>query len=785
MRQVALDVHKTFCEVAIREGTKAYPAGRVATERETLELFAESLCPTDEVVMEATGPAMEIARILEPHVARVVVAYAQEVRAISHARVKSDRFDARTLANLLGAGMLESVWVPDAETQGLRRRVARRASLVRQRTRAKNEIHAALSRSLLGRSPVGDLFTSEGCAWLEAQELGAEEDETVAGCLRQIDFLDGEVAEIDRKLAQWTVSSPEAKRLMSIPGVGAGVAVTLMPAIGDVSRFSGQRQLVAFLGLDPKVRQSGEEAPRHGRISKRGNAQARSALVEAAWIALRQPGPLRAFGERVRARKGRAGGSGRRGAQARLYRLAAADQGRGLRLRAALEGARQAAPCRTQRRSAAATPTPRRAADLRHRCRTGERARPRGTRRDRLPTADRRLEGNGSGQGRRRRDTGARIFWALYGASSAAGQGPKACALARRRRRPEGKVSHSRNSKGDRRTSDLLDLTFIRSVWCAWGSLTGAQSHLQKSHRRGCRRLSVSDFSGSSPAGRSALMRCQCSSQAVEIQSYQGTRDSSPSAPAQSGEGEAATEPARRPGGASSSIAQAVPADLLRFASDAQPAAASAAPPMERASPPRASLTSATYLRNGVLCRCRLHPLSCVGPPGRRAGNEEALSHTAFAGAVDQTGAELCCLSRVGAAGGVRQLNRSLPLSARSKPRRRTRLIPPVPVPSASDLPEPAARLPSLADGAAPSGAGGPRRIGRLPNSRARVVRDCSSSSLGGDRRIAHPARPTDAPRFPGPDRRASPGASLPPRHPTPNYAPAFSTHPNKIKENG
>jgi transposase len=304
MRQVALDVHKTFCEVAIREGTNTYSAGRVATEREALELFAESLCPTDEVAMEATGPAMEIARILKPHVARVVVANAQEVRAISHARVKSDRFDARTLANLLGAGMLESVWVPDAETQGLRRRVARRASLVRQRTRAKNEIHAALSRGLLGRSPIADLFTAEGRAWLEAQELGEEETETVAGCLRQIDFLDAEVAEIDRKLAHWAVSSPGAKRLMSIPGVGSGVAVTLMAAIGDISRFSGQRQLVAYLGLDPKVRQSGEDAPRHGRISKRGNAQARSALVEAAWMALRQPGPLRAFGERVRTRRG-------------------------------------------------------------------------------------------------------------------------------------------------------------------------------------------------------------------------------------------------------------------------------------------------------------------------------------------------------------------------------------------------------------------------------------------------------------------------------------------------
>jgi len=304
MRQVALDVHQGFCEVAVREDGVTRSAGRIATDRGTLELFAGSLCLTDEVVMEATGPAMEIARILGPHVARVVVANAQDVRAISHARVKSDRFDARTLADLLAAGMLTPVWVPDAETSALRRRVARRASLVRQRTRAKNEIHATLARCLLGRSPVSDLFGKKGLAWLSEQQLGGEESETVAGCLRQIEFLDGEVAQIDQKLAEWAAGSQDAKRLMSIPGVGAGVAVTLMAAIGDISRFDSPRALVAYLGLDPKVRQSGDEQARHGRISKRGNAQARSVLVEAAWIAMRQPGPLHAFGERIRARKG-------------------------------------------------------------------------------------------------------------------------------------------------------------------------------------------------------------------------------------------------------------------------------------------------------------------------------------------------------------------------------------------------------------------------------------------------------------------------------------------------
>jgi transposase len=304
MRSIALDVHQSFCEVAIREDGRTRSAGRVETDRAELELFAGSLGQTDQVAMEATGAAMEIARVVAPHVARVVVANAAELRAISHARVKSDRFDARTLAELLDAGLLEPVWVPGAEIGALRRRVARRAALIRQRTRAKNEVHAALARCLLGRSPAADLFGRAGRAWLASQELPAEEAETVEGCLRQIDFLDAEIEAIDGRLARWALASAEAKRLMTIPGIDAAVAVTLMAAIGEVSRFASSRQLVAYLGLDPTVRQSGEEAPRHGRISKRGNPQARSALVEAAWVALRSPGPLRAFGERIRARKG-------------------------------------------------------------------------------------------------------------------------------------------------------------------------------------------------------------------------------------------------------------------------------------------------------------------------------------------------------------------------------------------------------------------------------------------------------------------------------------------------
>jgi hypothetical protein len=91
---------------------------------------------------------------------------------------------------------------------------------------------------------------------------------------------------------------------MTIPGVNLHTAATFMASVGDIGRFGSPRRLVSYLGLDPKVRQSGEETARHGHISKQGASEARHMLCEAGWIVVRSPSPLRAFGERIRSRRG-------------------------------------------------------------------------------------------------------------------------------------------------------------------------------------------------------------------------------------------------------------------------------------------------------------------------------------------------------------------------------------------------------------------------------------------------------------------------------------------------
>jgi transposase len=291
MRAIGLDVHRGFCEVAIAENGEVRPARRVGTAPVELEAFAAGLGPDDLVTLEATGNAAAIARILGAH-ARVVLANPKATKAATRLRAKTDRIDARTLAQLLASGFLPDVWLPDEATAALRRQVSRRAHLVKQRTKAKNQVHAALIRNLIGRPPASDLFGRRGRDWLAEVSLPADEREGVEASLRVIDFLDLEVARLDRVLAAAVLASPDMRRLMTLPGVSATTAATLAAVIGDVARFSAPGRLVAYLGLDPRVSQSGEDPARHGRISKQGAAVARQVLVEAPWVASRTTGPL-------------------------------------------------------------------------------------------------------------------------------------------------------------------------------------------------------------------------------------------------------------------------------------------------------------------------------------------------------------------------------------------------------------------------------------------------------------------------------------------------------------
>jgi transposase len=303
-RVIGLDIHRTFAEAVAWDDGRLIRLGRLDMTRTALEGFGKSLRPSDEVVVEATGNAMAVVRVLSPFVARVIVANPLQVKAIAHAHVKTDKIDAGVLASLHAAGFLPEVWTPDPETERLRRLVARRNQVVRHRTRIKNEVHSILHAHLIPRCPHADLFNRRGRDWLSRQPLPVDEKATIDRHVRELDRLAEDLDVLDREVAQGAIGNPSIERLITITGVNLTVAAGLVAAIGDIRRFTSPQKLVSYVGLNPRVRQSGLGLAQHGRISKVGRSHARAMLVEAAWAAAKAPGPLHAFFVRIRARRG-------------------------------------------------------------------------------------------------------------------------------------------------------------------------------------------------------------------------------------------------------------------------------------------------------------------------------------------------------------------------------------------------------------------------------------------------------------------------------------------------
>ena len=113
----------------------------------------------------------------------------------------------------------------------------------------------------------GILFSQRGRTWLTAQPLPEDQRRVILRHAGELDRLGAELAEVDKSLAQRALEEFRVKRLMTITGVNATVAMSVLAAIGDIRRFSSQEKLVSYFGLNPRVRQSGDKPAYHGRIT--------------------------------------------------------------------------------------------------------------------------------------------------------------------------------------------------------------------------------------------------------------------------------------------------------------------------------------------------------------------------------------------------------------------------------------------------------------------------------------------------------------------------------------
>lgn len=194
MRSIGMDVHRSFAQVTVFDRGKFTAEFRIELEHDAVAAFGQSLRKDDEVVLAATGNTSAIVRLLTPFVARVVIANPLQVKAIAHARVKTDKVDAKILAQLHAAGFLPEVWVADDETLNLRRFVSECAALVRSVRRVKSRVQALLHANLVPKY-AGHLFGKGGRRWLSTAPLSKAERGLLAPSSRRTGLAERQAGE--------------------------------------------------------------------------------------------------------------------------------------------------------------------------------------------------------------------------------------------------------------------------------------------------------------------------------------------------------------------------------------------------------------------------------------------------------------------------------------------------------------------------------------------------------------------------------------------------------------
>jgi transposase len=287
---------------ALEARGKILQAGTVTNEKLALRRYFRQFRGKEvQVAVEACGFWPAFREVVEPEVKRLVLVHPQRVKAIASAKLKNDRVDSATLAHLLRCDLLPESWKADRGTQARRQQVRLRATLVRHRTRLKNQVHAVLHQQGL-RSPVTDVFGKRGRLWLAEVKLPVQARESVNVCLRLLDGYSEEIQKQNLQLSEKAKQDKRAEWLMTIPGIGECSAMMLLAEIGDIGRFQDKEALCSYAGLVPRVRESAGKAARSG-ITRQGSPWMRWILVEAAQVATRCSPAAKRYYERLARKK--------------------------------------------------------------------------------------------------------------------------------------------------------------------------------------------------------------------------------------------------------------------------------------------------------------------------------------------------------------------------------------------------------------------------------------------------------------------------------------------------
>jgi transposase len=302
MWYAGIDLHRRTAVIALVNDTsrRVRPRTFQCSEPDRIVEYLKRHRPF-KAVIEASSFYRWLYDLLDPH-GEVVLAHPLRLRAIWSGRAKTDKLDAKVLAELLRADLIPESYVPPERYQALRDLTRTRARLVRQRTRAANGIHRLLGRHNI-EPRYKKVFGVRGLGWIEGMELPRASAFARDELVERVRHCDRAIARADVELSKLAEDFPETEALTDIHGIGLYSALLIAAEIARPERFRSADQVAAYAGLTPRVTQSGS-TERRGSISKQGSAWLRWILVQAAIKVVRRDEALKRFYTRVRKRAG-------------------------------------------------------------------------------------------------------------------------------------------------------------------------------------------------------------------------------------------------------------------------------------------------------------------------------------------------------------------------------------------------------------------------------------------------------------------------------------------------
>jgi transposase len=307
MNYVGVDLHKQTISVCVVSQAREMRQSRRfrCDEPSRIVTYFATLKPF-EVVVEATASYEWFLTLVEPHASRVVLAHPSKLRVIAESTRKSDKLDARVLAEFLARDMIPAAHRPTPRLRAHRSLVRHRQYVQRQITATKTKIRRILSDYNADRR---DLFTRGGREALERIELTPTDRFRIEELCLALDFLllrlERAHHELRRFASEGSDSEQQARLLLrSIPGVGEITTEVALSELGDIRRFRSAKQAVAYAGLAPGWRESAgkrKDLP----IEKKGSRLLRWVLIEAAWQFVRYNPRWRDAFERLAKRTGK------------------------------------------------------------------------------------------------------------------------------------------------------------------------------------------------------------------------------------------------------------------------------------------------------------------------------------------------------------------------------------------------------------------------------------------------------------------------------------------------